>query len=131
MEHHELSPSKFPAWLQCACFDACGEVGEPAERGTLMHDCFAALLKTGEILPAMQGLNDNEYTGLMWAANYVRIAVQGCAEPYQVETKLEYFEDDDFEPLFYGTPDVANSEGHLFDLKTGEEREYWPQLAGY
>lgn len=63
--HHPLSPSKFPAWEQCPCFEA-GPAGEAAEHGGKLHEHLARHLH-GKPDP-FAGLAPEDRESLEWAA---------------------------------------------------------------
>lgn len=46
-EHHEYSPSKYPAWAECLGFASAERTSEDATAGTKAHDELSLMLKKG------------------------------------------------------------------------------------
>lgn len=135
MSHHPFSPSKFPAWEECPCFE--GELIEDddeesnANRGTAQHKAQAMLL-TGKPDGWDSGLSSRERANVEWCLNQIVInAAQAGygAHEIKVEQKLVYF-NDSFEPEYFGTCD-AEFGPFIEDSKFGLERNYFSQLCGY
>ena len=124
-EHHKtLSPSKFPALLKCACYEA-GEVGEAAERGTAQHAVLAASL-SGKLFPSMLTIEEEE--AVVWAEAQIGALIPGLK---LIEEKLVIL-DDDCTELTFGTADAMSENGRvLIDYKSGLVRNYKPQMAVY
>lgn len=66
--------------------------------------------------------------GVKWAVGYVTSMAERAGEDIETETKVEYMRGG--KPVTYGYID-AYYNGHLFDLKTGMERDYVLQLCVY
>ena len=66
--------------------------------------------------------------GVKWAVGYVTAMAERAGEDIETETKVEYMRGG--KPVTYGYID-AYYNGHLFDLKTGMERDYVLQLCVY
>lgn len=133
--HHALSPSSFPAWSACACFES-GEAGPDAERGTLQH---AAVREIVEIAiwndpdrpaPTWDQLTEAERDNVEWVVGklteYFSVEQLKAAKWEQRVTVL----DDDFNVVTYGTADFIVP-GIICDLKFGLERDYSAQMAAY
>lgn len=85
--HHALSPSKFPAWEQCPCFEA-GPTGEAAEHGAKLHEHLARHLH-GKPDP-FDGLAPEDRESLEWAAEQIRELCEGAASG-GIEQRLTYW----------------------------------------
>lgn len=125
-KHHKHSPSSFPMKLRCAQYES-GPPGAAAEHGTAMHEYFASMFEAR--LPLFDSeLNDGDSESLQWAKEQVELK-SFSDHPIEVEIKLTYT-NAKFKEVFFGTADIVNGP-QLFDLKTGEQHGYWPQMAGY
>lgn len=132
MEHHSsLSPSSLPMKNKCAKFKSA-PAGDAANQGNILHEAFARMLDPPQRFEEEGGdfesIEDFEMDGLRWAVDYVRCNMTS-AHPIASEQKVSYM-DADFRELFFGTVDVLNGDV-IFDLKTGETRSYWYQMAAY
>lgn len=67
-------------------------------------------------------------SGVIWAAKYVTVMAERAGEDIETETKVEYMRGG--KPVTFGYID-AYYRGHLFDLKTGMERDYVLQMCVY
>lgn len=123
-EHHDLSPSAFPKWAQCAHYEPSREPGAEAERGTRMHAAYAAALAGDK--GAIDALEGEDAMGVAWAIAET-VALFGGA-PEAVERKLSYYDADGL--LYFGSADAVCGCG-IADLKTGQVRDYGPQMAAY
>ena len=135
-EHHELSPSKFPAWAVCPCFESDPEERADAAQGTAQHAALAAAL-SGDEAP-LEGLAPDARESVTWAAAHVRTLAG--ADKIECEVPLQYTAQDAFarggvSDVYHGTADALILRGNLADLidyKSGaDDREHRPQLAGY
>jgi hypothetical protein len=113
----------------CTKFKSEGETTPIMQRGSDMHEELAKVLEGKDEL-AFSSLDAGEQDEVSWAAGYIlsQIALKGDL-PVKVEEKVSY-SDESFRELFYGTLDCSCGNA-LFDLKTGEERSYWHQMAAY
>jgi hypothetical protein len=113
----------------CTKFKSEGETTPIMQRGSDMHEELAKILE-GKNELAFSSLDAGEQDEVSWAADYIQrqIALKGDV-PLKVEEKVSY-SDESFRELFYGTLDCSCGNA-LFDLKTGEERSYWHQMAAY
>jgi|SaaInlV_165m_DNA_1040744.scaffolds.fasta_scaffold06879_3 hypothetical protein len=126
MKHHNHSPSSFPMRLRCARFES-GPAGAAAEHGTAMHSVFASLFE--DRLPLFDSsISEDDLESLKWAKEQVD-TLSLSEHPLEIETRLTY-SDAKLKEVYFGTGDVVNGP-QLFDLKTGEQHGYWPQMAGY
>jgi len=66
--------------------------------------------------------------GVSWAVRYVTSMAERAGEDIETETKVEYLRGG--KPVTYGYLD-AYYKGNLFDLKTGQERDYVLQMCVY
>ena len=66
--------------------------------------------------------------GVSWAVRYVTSMAERAGEDIETETKVEYMRGG--KPVTFGYLD-AYYKGHLFDLKTGQERDYVLQMCVY
>jgi len=129
--HHNLSPSKFPAWEECACFES-GPAGEAAEHGGMLHQRLAMHLH-GRGNP-FADLAPEDRESLEWAADTIRELCEGAAAG-GIEEKLTYRTTPKGKPRFYGTADIVaygpDNSAILVDFKSGEVRDHRAQVAGY
>jgi hypothetical protein len=129
--HHALSPSKFPAWEQCPCFES-GPAGEAAEHGGMLHERLARHLH-GRGNP-FEGLETEDRESLEWAAEQIRELCEGAASG-GIEERLTYRHKPKGKPFFFGTADVVaygpDNSAILIDFKSGEVRDHRAQVAGY
>jgi len=66
--------------------------------------------------------------GVSWAVRYVTSMAEHAGEDIETETRVDYVRDG--APVTFGYLD-AYYKGHLFDLKTGKERDYVLQMCVY
>ena len=124
-----LRPSLLPKLAQCSCFVSSPDAGEAAERGTRMDAAFRNLLMGVDEFKACQHLQPDEKESVLWAVKTVRMLCSG--EEVIAEKKRCTF------PQWH--PRVTGGEadclcpalGKLFDLKSGQIRNYWEQQASY
>lgn len=135
MDHHPLSPSKFPAWLECPCYDGMADDGDDksdANMGRLQHEAQAKML-SGDSFGWRDGLTLQQQDNVEWCVKAnVRIAQQHGHLPdaIRVEQKLSLL-DDDFNEVYFGTGDVEIGRDVMTDSKFGLERDYFAQFCGY
>lgn len=124
-----LRPSLLPKLAQCPCFVSSPCAGEAAERGTRMDTAFRNLLMGVEEFKACQHLQPDEKESILWAVKTVRTLCSGeeviadknrCTFP-QWHPRVTGGEADCICPIL----------GKLFDLKSGQIRNYWEQQASY
>ena len=124
-----LRPSLLPKLAQCPCFVSSPDAGEAAERGTRMDTAFRDLLMGVDEFRACEHLEADEKDAVLWAVQTVRMLCSG--EEVVVDKKRCSF------PQWH--PRVTGGEadcicpmlGKLFDLKSGQIRNYWEQQASY
>lgn len=124
-----LRPSLLPKLAQCPCFVSSPDAGEAAERGTQMDTAFRNLLMGVDEFKACQHLQPDEKESILWAVKTVRMLCSG--EEVIADKKRCTF------PQWH--PRVTGGEadclcpalGKLFDLKSGQIRNYWEQQASY
>lgn len=124
-----LRPSLLPKLAQCPCFVSSPDAGEAAERGTWMDTAFRGLLMGVDEFKACQHLQPDEKESILWAVKTVRMLCSGeeviadknrCTFP-QWHPRVTGGEADCICPIL----------GKLFDLKSGQIRNYWEQQASY
>lgn len=132
--HHPCGPSKWPALLECPCFQSRPPT-EDTQRGTELHAVFEAVMKetyAGEPADAMEIHVVNAARKLQQAANTGKFHVEEMVElpppSDSPSTKSE----------FYGRLDLAwrnwdTGDLHVLDLKLSEnpDRDHRAQLIGY
>jgi hypothetical protein len=125
--HPTLSPSKFPALSKCPKYES-GEVGEAANRGTRIHGMMEAILKGTE---PNRDYDHDEVQEAIWAADTVRDLAGGDLVTSENEVSLY---DEKGNQITFGTVDAYWTDGvkiHVADLKTGQPRDSWAQMAVY
>jgi hypothetical protein len=141
-QHHPMSPSKWPKWVECPGYDR--ELDEAAseamDRGTLAHALLEGMLKgnhkteisfgdNGRASRAMAFVAELK-TGCEWAAS--EIWSHGDIErPHHAQTEVKL----ELPGEYFGYADAVTP-GHIWDLKTGRipdagPRYYEPQMIGY
>lgn len=124
-----LRPSLLPKLAQCPCYVSSPDAGEAARRGTRMDDAFRSLLMGVDEFRACEHLKADEKESILWAVKTVRTLCSGeeviadknrCAFP-QWHPRVTGGEADCLCPAL----------GKLFDLKSGQIRNYWEQQASY
>lgn len=108
MKHHEsLSPSSFPAIMQCACFESSSGSDQYADAGTSGHSYIEALLKGEEPLET-DLLTDEDKEDCEFMAQEIK---DFCARELpdltiQTERKIEIF-DSELNLLTFGRKDIT------------------------
>jgi hypothetical protein len=117
--------SALPKLAQCPCYESNPVAGPAAERGSRLDAAFRALLQ-GK--PVEGELSTEELEAVMWAVDTARDIADG-ADIEADEAKLKVTTPGmDHE----GTEDArCESEAVSFDLKTGQIRSYYEQMAAY
>lgn len=132
--HHPCGPSKWPALLECPCFES-RPATEDTQRGTELHALFEAVMNgtyEGEPADAMEYHVVNAATEFLKSANTGRFYVEQEVElPPPNDSPRTRSE-------FHGRLDLAwldKSSGdlHVVDLKLSEnpDRDHRPQLLAY
>lgn len=143
--HHPLGPSTWPMLAECIDFEAPAEDPEDLDtdgeddsargRGTVKHRVVAMLLAGDQAARqrALDGLDDKERAEVQWVVATVLQIVEAngyTQSDLRVEQRVTMLKPDGFEVLYFGTGD-GECGPMDFDWKFGEERNYFPQLAGY
>lgn len=134
MEHHKYSPSKFPAWMECACFT--GETidedddSHAANKGTLQHEAHAKRIIGDHQWDV--GLDAAQRRNVEYVSDRVlEIAMMNGYGPNEIRLENRVtLVDDDFNVRYFGTDDFEIGP-IMGDAKYGLERDYFAQLCGY
>jgi hypothetical protein len=117
--------SSLPKLAQCAKYESNPVAGPAAERGTRLDAAFRAFLM-GEPVPVE--LSTEEQENVMWAVDTVRDLADGgeiIADEAKLKVKTPGLD-------HIGTEDArCENEAMSFDLKTGQIRSYYEQMAAY
>jgi hypothetical protein len=117
--------SSLPKLAQCAKYESNPVAGPHAERGTRLDAAFRAFLM-GEPVPVE--LSTEEQENVMWAVDTVRDLADGgeiIADEAKLKVKTPGLD-------HIGTEDArCENEAISFDLKTGQIRSYYEQMAAY
>jgi hypothetical protein len=117
--------SSLPKLAQCAKYESSPVAGPAAERGTRLDAAFRAFLM-GEPVPVE--LSTEEQENVMWAVDTVRDLADGgeiIADEAKLKVKTPGLD-------HIGTEDArCENEAMSFDLKTGQIRSYYEQMAAY
>lgn len=124
-----LRPSLLPKLAECPCFVSSPDAGEAAERGTRMDTAFRDLLMGVDEFKACQHLQADEKDSVLWAVQAARMLCSG--EEIIVDKKRCAFQK--WHPRVTGgeADGICPALGKLFDLKSGQYRNYWEQQAAY
>lgn len=133
MKHHPNSPSKFPAWNECACYD--GEIVDAdedndANAGTRQHEAHAKII--AGVHDWQAGLSSREQSNAEWVAETITETARSRGYgPHEIkcEQMLTYV-DDDFNTVYFGTCDAVYGPA-IDDAKYGLMRDYFPQFCAY
>lgn len=142
MQHHELSPSSFPAWAICPAFDSDNAEREDANEGTRQHEALSRLLRApADADPAavLAPLSEQAADAVAWAARYVRALAGGLtvlSEHHLTYTTPDAFALGGRSVVYFGTGDAIiihppGSTADLIDYKSGADGDHRAQLAGY
>ena len=132
--HHPCGPSKWPALLECPCFQSKAPT-EDTKRGTELHALFEAVLKgtyDGEPTDAMEIHVVNAARQLQQSANTGQFHIEELVElpppSDSPSTKCEFFGRLDLGWRNWDTGDL-----HVADLKLSEnpDRDHRAQLLAY
>ena len=117
--------SSLPKLAQCAKYESNPVAGPAAERGTRLDAAFRAFLM-GQPVPVE--LSTEEQESVMWAVDTVRDLADGgeiIADEVNLKVKTPGLD-------HIGTEDArCEDEAISFDLKTGQIRSYYEQMAAY
>ena len=142
MQHHELSPSSFPAWAICPAFDSDNAEREDATEGTKQHEVLSKLLRAptdADPAAALAVLSDPAAEAVAWAAGYVRALAGGLtvlSEHHLTYTTPDAFALGGRSVVYFGTGDAIiihppGNTADLIDYKSGANGDHRAQLAGY
>ena len=125
-EHHELSPSKYPAWNECPFFENGHRDSADASEGTRLHE---------ELRGMLEGGYESAEPAVRWAVDMVQ-SLGGVAPNVRCEERLLAI-GGQLKGIF-GTADVIwKTENptmiHIADFKSFSDgtTDYMPQLRGY
>jgi len=131
--HHQYGCSKFNAWDKCIHFKSNpiddNDLNNRANVGTLQHILVEQMLHGTVDDELITALTVQELEDCEWVCNWFKDKEINPS----AEVEIKYI-DDDFNELYTSTLDyVWEDTTGLFiaDLKTGDERDYLPQLKGY
>jgi len=117
--------SALPKLAQCAKYESNPVAGSAAERGSRLDAAFRAFLM-GQPVPVE--LSTEEQESVMWAVDTVRDLADGgeiIADEVNLKVKTPGLD-------HIGTEDArCEDEAISFDLKTGQIRSYYEQMAAY
>lgn len=124
-----LRPSLLPKLAECPCFVSSPDAGEAAARGTRMDTAFRDLLMGVDEFKACQHLQADEKDSVLWAVQAARMLCSG--EEIIVDKKRCAFPQ--WHPRVTGgeADGICPALAKLFDLKSGQYRNYWEQQAAY
>lgn len=126
-KHAKFSPSKFPQWEKCACFES-GPVGPAAKKGTFEHDVLENLFLQNPV----GKVDDVVFEKVQWAYEEILSIARECDAgifDLCIEEKVSVM-DDEMNEVTFGYLDVAFKD-RIVDYKSGEIRSYWGQMAVY
>jgi len=131
--HHPVfAPSAFPALVHCRHFRNAGTESANATRGTSQHELLARIL-TNQPIP--EDVDANDLACVEWAAQVINNCTS--AEKREVEAGMILI-GRDWQQLTFGTADVVSMTPRVtgdilvvVDYKSGEYKEYRPQLHVY
>jgi len=131
--HPTLSPSSFPALIACPCYKNDGEESDASKRGTRMHEALAEAFSPNETgKPNFhfdeKGMSPDMVEDVSWAMHEINSIIPK-GPPIEIETRVSVI-GENFEEITFGSADIICG-GLLIDLKTGEERDYRPQMEAY
>ena len=138
-QHHDLSPSSFPAWAVCPSFTGDPSPRADADEGTRQHAALEAHL--GGKADPLADLGQDAREAVRWAVDYITLTANG--DKILPEQRVAYTVPDNFAPggqleVYFGTADAVvihppGNAADLIDFKSGAggERSHREQLAGY
>lgn len=136
-EHHELGCSKYPMWKHCGGYDSAdidpADLNHPANRGTLQHAYLEQLVNGDIDAELVKALSDHEKAACDHTYNtWVKPAITGGE--YMTERRFNFL-DKEFNLVYFSKVDLAWIDEfnrlNIADYKTGQQRNYHEQLAGY
>ena len=131
--HHPYGPSRWPALLECPCFESRPPT-ENAERGTALHALFESVMRGTYDGDPVDAIEQN----VVDAARQILRTVEPTLGRFYIEERVELPGPGGTPSGIYGRLDLAwiDSETldlHVADLKSSEnpDRDYRPQLLAY
>lgn len=124
MEHHKLSPSKYPAWGECPCYSSSDRETKDSTSGTDAHDELHRALTDKNYVPSDPAVE--------WALKWIEAEASGATVGSEVKLTGSVGV---LEGIF-GTADVKwekDGEVHIADFKRFSDgtTDYTRQLMGY
>jgi len=122
----KIRHSALPKLEQCPCYESQPMAGPAAQRGTIL-DAALRLLLQGDA-HGMEPLSEADRAAVRWAADTIMdLAGDDAVEVREEELKMRT---PGIEHV--GTADVVcSSKSWVGDLKTGQIRDYYAQMAAY
>lgn len=121
-----IRPSSLPKLSACACYESSGIESDAAKRGTMLDSRFRAFFEHGAV--EMSDLNEIDADSLRWAID----ATTEIADGQVVEARETHLKFDISGFRNGGTIDaLISSKSISIDLKTGQIRDYYAQMAAY
>lgn len=123
--HHELGPSRYPAWAVCPRYRSDDRDTPESSAGTDAHAELAKALTDGEYIPSSLAAR--------WAADWILSEAKGA----EVRSETKVTGTLDGVSGIFGTVDAmwTDADGvlHIADFKTFSDgtADYMPQLRGY
>lgn len=122
--HHPKSPSRYPAWAECPCWESDGATSQAASAGTAVHEQAQRYIESGE--------EPNDKTA-RWFGDSV-IALAGTVEG--IECEIKFIGLHGMLSGVFGYVDatfIKDGVRHIVDFKTFSDgsKNYRPQLEGY
>ena len=124
-EHHECSPSKFPAWAECPGYASDGKSNEASTAGTIAHD---------ELSKSLIGVIDEPNS---YPARWAKREIESLSDGATLYSELNVIGTIDGLKGISGTTDIhwtdADGVKHYGDFKTFSDgtKDYSLQLKGY
>lgn len=120
-----IRPSSLPKLAECPCYESQEGTSPAADRGTMLDAKIRSFLATGVL--ETTGMDANDIAACDWAAQTVR-DLAGESPIISAESELWV----DIDTLAGGTMDVLLPDARLlFDIKSGQIRSYYHQMAAY
>ncbi len=125
----QLRPSSLPKLAECACYESSPVAGPAAERGTRMDTAYRALMMEHDKHIATGNLDAAEREAVEWAVEMTKVL---CGSAKVIVDK-EQCRFPSWHPRVSGgeADAICPEKGKLFDLKSGQIRNYWEQQAAY
>lgn len=126
---NKLRPSILPKLAACPCFENSGVSSDAAERGTRMDTAFRLIMSGTPTNVAYNALKPDEIESVQWAVERVCLI---CGGEKVLVSKESCTLDPWCDDINGGEADgICLELNALFDLKSGQVRNYWEQQASY